>query len=90
MLFRSVNAIKHSGAERIVVTLEPQDGVVRLSVSDDGCGFDESGVSNRPVGGHWGLLIMRERIEGVGGNFYIDTGPGAGTTVVAEMAVVKN
>lgn len=71
------NAIRHSGAETIRVTLAPRapDGA-ELTVADDGRGFafDEAGSG-------LGLEGMRERALLVGGRLDVQSGPGRGTTV---------
>jgi signal transduction histidine kinase len=53
--------------------------VVRVTVADDGAGFDLAGTL-RTRGG-LGLTSMRERAEALGGTLTVDTAPGAGTTV---------
>jgi signal transduction histidine kinase len=68
------NAARHASATVIEVVMTP--GVVR--VRDDGRGFDPA-AGGRP-GGH-GLAIMRDRAEGAGGRFRIESAAGRGTTV---------
>jgi two-component system sensor histidine kinase UhpB len=70
------NAIRHSGATRIEVSLERDRDGVGLSVSDDGRGFAFA-ESERGLG----LAGMRERALLVGGELTIESGPGRGTTV---------
>jgi nitrate/nitrite-specific signal transduction histidine kinase len=53
---------------------------LQLVVRDDGRGFELSGVFVL-VGGHFGLLGMRERAERMGGNLEVSSEPGAGTEV---------
>ncbi len=76
------NAIRHSGATRIDVILESDDVAHRLSISDDGCGFDPEGESER---GHFGLMAMRERAVMQGGTFEIGSASPHGTTVTATI-----
>jgi PAS domain S-box-containing protein len=78
------NAAKYSGAKHVTVTLGCSGGTVRLSVSDDGTGFDQSTVSPSAAGG-WGLTIMRERMAMIGGTFHLETAPGAGATIYLEI-----
>ena len=54
--------------------------VVRLSVRDDGHGFDEAKVTPE----HFGLAMMRERAEDAGVDVTVESAPGAGATVTAE------
>jgi signal transduction histidine kinase len=75
-----VNAIKHAGAQRVLVALRsPNAGAGRLEIRDDGCGFDQSEQSS----GH-GLRIMRERALGAGIEFALESRPGNGTRVVLQ------
>ncbi|WP_243770284.1 sensor histidine kinase [Amycolatopsis acidicola] len=72
------NARRHSGASRISVELSAVDGRVRLTVTDDGRGFDPG----NPTEG-FGLKGMRARAEQVGGTLAVHSGPG--TTVTVEV-----
>lgn len=65
------NALRHSGADRVIVRIEGGDGLVRLVVEDDGGGFDPEA----PPSG-LGLSIMRERMIAVGGTLDIASRPG--------------
>jgi signal transduction histidine kinase len=76
------NVVKHAGASRAEAVLEREDGVVELTVSDDGRGFDPASVS-----GGFGLTGMRERVELAGGSLRIEAGAGEGTTVSATIPV---
>jgi len=75
------NIARHAGATRVRVRLVREDGVLRLSVSDNGRGLAWRGNS----GGGLGLLGMQERVESVGGRFTIESEPGGGTTIAAEI-----
>lgn len=80
------NVRKHARTARALVRLDVEVGVggprLRALVADEGRGFD---LSVTAVGAHFGLAIMRERAEGVGGTFAIETAPGHGTRVVVTM-----
>jgi len=77
-----MNAIKHAEATAITITLEPTSEGARLSVADDGRGFDaEAGEPE----GHFGLTMMRERAQVAGGTFKIESAEGQGTTVTADF-----
>ena len=72
------NAARHASAHTIRVRLE--DGPeLRLTVDDDGSGFDAE--SSPPNGGGLGLLTMRERADAAGGRLDVRSAPGEGTTV---------
>jgi signal transduction histidine kinase len=74
------NAVRHARARTICVNLTYDAESVRLSVSDDGCGFDPAPFSNGS-GGHFGIVGMRERAEALGGTLHIGGRPGEGSEV---------
>jgi len=76
------NAIKHSGARHVAVELAGAASVIRLAITDDGCGFDPAAAS---LTGSLGLLGMRERVGMVGGRIRWEPTPGGGTTVRVEV-----
>ncbi|MFJ2194104.1 GAF domain-containing sensor histidine kinase [Kitasatospora sp. NPDC087861] len=78
------NALRHSGAGRVTVTLAgtPARGAV-LRVRDDGHGFDPESV--RRAGRHLGLASMRDRAAAVGGTLTLESAPGRGTLVEMEV-----
>jgi len=73
------NMSRHSGASETWVMLDTTGPAVRLSVRDDGRGFDAAAVPSE----HLGLRMMRERAEDAGIVVTVDSTPGAGTTVTA-------
>ena len=76
------NAVKHSGVSRAKVDLQRLDGIgVRISVSDNGVGFDARSQVSAAAndGGGLGLFSIHERIGLIGGNFEIDSTPGKGS-----------
>ncbi|WP_327716242.1 GAF domain-containing sensor histidine kinase [Streptomyces sp. NBC_00490] len=77
------NALRHSGAEHVDVTLARRDGGVVLRVTDDGSGFDPQ--QTRRAGRHLGLVSMRDRAGGVGGALTVESAPGKGTTIEMEV-----
>ena len=81
-----VNAIKHARAKLLRVELEMQDHTVRLSIKDDGKGF-EPGETFSEISGHFGILGMRERAARLGGVFDLISVPGAGTSVEVTIPV---
>jgi len=76
------NARKHGNAGRAVVEIREDGSVVRISVRDNGAGFDPSVRSSG-----FGLLGMAERIEMLGGMLSVESGPGQGTRVTATLPV---
>ncbi|MFF0205122.1 GAF domain-containing sensor histidine kinase [Streptomyces sp. NPDC005017] len=77
------NALRHSGAEHVGITLDRRGGGAVLRVTDDGSGFDPRTV--RRAGRHLGLVSMRDRASGVGGGLSVESAPGKGTTVEMEV-----
>lgn len=82
------NAYRHGGANRVIVRLrrvvrrgEPR---LRMSVSDNGHGFDPRTV---PVEKHYGLQGMRDRVEMIGGRFRLRTQPGRGVMIAVEAPI---
>lgn len=74
------NARKHSGATKAVVSLHHSGGMIETSIEDDGSGFDPA-IRSRAAFPRFGLAIMRERAESIGGSLEIDSAPGGGTRV---------
>jgi signal transduction histidine kinase len=72
------NAVKHAQPDRIRLRLQPQDGQVAVTVTDDGAGFDPSLAEQRHG---MGLGQMRERVAELGGTLQLDSTPGQGTSV---------
>ncbi|MGW5481268.1 GAF domain-containing sensor histidine kinase [Streptomyces sp. NPDC004008] len=77
------NALRHSGAQRVGVTLEKSGPGAVLRVTDDGGGFEPQAV--RRAGRHLGLVSMRDRASGVGGTLTVESAPGKGTTIEMEV-----
>jgi two-component system CheB/CheR fusion protein len=86
-LFRAVrelliNVAKHAGAREAEVTCLSSENRLTLAVTDEGSGFDYHKVLQAaPGAGGLGLVSLRERIEFLGGEMHIDSGPDDGTTV---------
>jgi signal transduction histidine kinase len=77
------NAAKHSGARRIEVKLDYDEESIRLSVRDDGCGFDP--LATTVLAGHFGISGMRERAEKIAGRLSINSAPGKGTEIEVHV-----
>ena len=78
------NAVKHSGVRHFRVELHGTTEAIQLSVSDQGVGFHQQDAINRRG---LGLVSMRERMQLVGGEFSIRSGPGCGTTIYASAPI---
>jgi signal transduction histidine kinase len=80
------NMRKHAGAAHGRILVSAEDGVLEVSVSDDGRGFDPGATTARGWP-RFGLQTMRERALAVGGLLEIDSSPGRGTTVSVRIPV---
>jgi GAF domain-containing protein len=72
------NAAKHSDATRIDVSLERRDANLLLSVRDDGVGGVDAGRGS-------GIVGLNDRVEALGGSLRVDSSPGEGTQIVAQL-----
>lgn len=89
------NVVRHAAATevRIVLTREPAAGTGRsrggvvLAVHDNGRGMDVNRLRERT--GRYGLLGMRERVEGLGGRLSIESGPGQGFRLIAGVPIAE-
>lgn len=82
------NVRKHARASRVAVKVHRNNGAVRVSIEDDGCGFDPELLAG-PSDRHFGLAIMRERAGLIGADLTVDSRPGAGTCVVVNIPVER-
>ena len=78
------NLLKHAEARKAMVNLSFAEDWVRLSIADDGLGFDPE--SDRRASG-MGLRSIAERVERIGGRLDLTTAPGQGTTVCIEVQI---
>ncbi len=78
------NVRKHAGASRAWVRFEGDGDWTRITVEDDGRGFDPAQVAGEGRQ-YFGLQIMRERAESVAGSLELDAQPGRGTRVVIRV-----
>jgi two-component system, NarL family, sensor histidine kinase DevS len=78
------NAVKHGSAHRAVVEVDDSAAQLRLTVRDDGVGFDPTVATSG-----FGLVGMRERVELLGGDLQIESSPGAGTTVTVTLPIAR-
>jgi signal transduction histidine kinase len=84
------NIRKHAGRAPVSVSLEQQGDAVRLEVRDRGRGFDASNLQERPrPGERVGLLSMHERVALLHGRSSVESQPGEGTRVIAEVPLVQ-
>lgn len=82
------NVGRHAKASKAEITVRFEDGKTRVSITDDGKGFQLPGqIADLTRSGKLGLTGMEERVRLLGGTFLLQSKPGKGTTVEAELLV---
>jgi signal transduction histidine kinase len=76
------NIIKHAGASEVTIRMQFADGILEVSVHDDGGGFQPADN----ISGH-GLSNMKQRLQNIGGTCVVEGKPGEGTTVRLRLRV---
>jgi signal transduction histidine kinase len=79
------NVAHHARASRAEVKIQELDGGICMRINDDGKGFQVQRVLHAKKHKRLGLLGIRERLEMVNGNLTIESTPGKGTTIVAQI-----
>jgi two-component system sensor histidine kinase DegS len=92
-IFRAVqecclNAIKHSGGNLLKITMKQKEDAFVITVLDNGTGFDIEEVKQTKQN-HFGLKVMQERIELLGGSFQMKSILGEGTKIVFDIPNVS-
>lgn len=82
------NAVKHARASEVSIHLEMANRQLSLRVADNGRGFEQDEAFSE-VGGHFGLLGMRERAERMGGKLRLHSEPGQGTEVAVTVPLSR-
>lgn len=77
-----MNVRKHAQAKCVQVTIQAQAGLARIEIADDGRGFV---YKQQEEPQHFGLRIMRERAERIGGTCQVESAPGQGTRVIVQV-----
>lgn len=91
MIFRAVqellsNAQRHSQAVQVWVQIDATEADVKVSVDDNGKGFDVESVNEK---GGMGLKVIRDRVDMLGGQMEIESTAGKGTRVSFEIPATK-
>jgi signal transduction histidine kinase len=79
------NVAKYARPGKVTVTLDTEPEVTRLTIVDDGCGFDPLACARPAKGYGWGLMIMRERAAAIGAELAVESAPGHGTQVIVTV-----
>ena len=80
------NVHKHSGCREALVELDEVSGSLRLRISDRGSGFDPTSVE---ASQGLGLLSMEERLRSMGGELFVHSRPGGGTSIQASIPATQ-
>lgn len=81
-----VNIVKHAGATEVSGALVFDESWIRLTIRDNGAGFDPEAPTSRERGtGGFGMIIMRERAHLLDGELKVESAPGQGTVVEATL-----
>jgi PAS domain S-box-containing protein len=70
------NVARHAKASHVEVTIESLEDIIRMTIKDNGQGFQVSGNAGSKKKNRLGLISMRERAEMIGGSFQVDSAPG--------------
>lgn len=82
------NVVKHASAKAVHVNLVFRPPSLSLTVEDDGVGFDPMATAeSTKVTGSLGLTLMKERMVQLEGDFSLESNPGSGTQILAEIKV---
>jgi two-component system, NarL family, sensor kinase len=83
----TTNAVRHADASAIALTVTVERGRLVLCCEDDGRGMDDTQRAEAVAQGHIGLAACAERVGALGGRLMVDSAPGRGTRVRAEIPI---
>src|SRR5579859_341124 len=79
------NVARHAHAARVDISIEKLSNGICMKIKDDGKSFEVDRVLHAKKNKRLGLLGMRERVEMVGGSLAVESAPGKGTTIRAQI-----
>lgn len=82
------NALKHARPRHVAVACEFTDAQLRITITDDGSGFDPAQAAG-PETGHFGLTGLRERLQRLNGTLDVRSARGQGTTITATIPIPR-
>jgi signal transduction histidine kinase len=80
-----LNVAKHAHASHVEISLRKLPAAIELKITDDGRGFAMEWLSFPNASRRMGVLGMRERVQMIGGQFSLESAPGQGATMRAEI-----
>lgn len=84
------NAVRHGSPTKVRLTVCFDRHQIRIEVEDDGKGFDIPSLTNRDEKRHYGISVMRERIENIDGSFEMMSTPDNGTYLAITAPLVRS
>jgi signal transduction histidine kinase len=84
------NVAKHARAKLTTVTVAQAGDGVQVAIRDNGRGFNAQSQPDLLRGGHFGLVVMRERVELAAGLFELRSAPRTGTEVMVWLPTMSN
>ena len=78
------NVVKHANAQTLVLKCKKIDGFCHVEITDDGDGFTDDKAADQPDK-HFGMTVMRERVNLLGGKLMIDSKAGRGTSIKIKV-----
>ena len=82
-----INSLKHSQADKINIVISKKDGICFINISDNGKGFSLEQCDEQGITKHFGISIMRERVDLLGGKISINTELDKGTEIEIEISI---
>ena|SRR6266498_5940886 len=82
------NISRHGQASHVEVRIQELNGAICMKITDNGKGFQTGHVLHGNRKRRLGLLGMRERVEMVRGKFTLESAPGKGTTILAQIPLM--
>jgi signal transduction histidine kinase len=83
-----INVRKHAGVDRAILRFKQVDHEIQINIEDAGRGFELSEIDRTHTSG-FGLQIMAERAESVGGRLAFDASPGGGVKVIIQVPIIS-
>ena len=84
------NIKRHSAARNVSIKLKPVNKHLEMSIADDGYGFDGVAYHDKRQVRGYGLTIMKERADSIGGQFKVLSVPGKGTEIQVEVPLTPH
>lgn len=84
------NIARHAQASETEVSIQQRNGTIRMTVKDDGKGFSAERMLHAKKRKRLGLLGMSERLEMIGGTLIVESVPGKGTAIIAQIPLANS